>query len=162
MSTFSKAIPSALKELRFHFCQSSPSSAGLRSVSPSLSFVPSFLFLFFSFYWKLTTALPYLTWASKNRQYVNSGYSALKTAHPELKVLIREASAVSPRVFARFGSFPFPPPLFVRGPLQDSIVYLPFRLPVLFFFVCGFGLVRSFGRGGTINREGSRVPDLYG
>ncbi|CED84808.1 NADH:ubiquinone oxidoreductase NDUFA2/B8 subunit [Phaffia rhodozyma] len=65
MSSLSKAIPSTLKELRFHLCQTSPASAGLRS-------------------------------------YINSNYLSLKAANPDLKVLIREAAAVSPRAFARF------------------------------------------------------------
>ncbi|KAG7571159.1 hypothetical protein FFLO_00832 [Filobasidium floriforme] len=36
------------------------------------------------------------------RQFVLSNYPALKSSNPDLKVLIREARGVEPRVFARF------------------------------------------------------------
>ncbi|WVQ83471.1 hypothetical protein IAT38_005612 [Cryptococcus sp. DSM 104549] len=36
------------------------------------------------------------------RQFVQSAYPAVKSANPELKFLIREASNISPRAFVRF------------------------------------------------------------
>ncbi|KAL7409727.1 putative nadh-ubiquinone oxidoreductase 10.5 kda subunit [Mrakia frigida] len=63
--SLSKALPTALKELRLHLCQTSPASAGVRA-------------------------------------FLNESYLPLKAANPDLKVLIREAEGVSPRVLARF------------------------------------------------------------
>jgi hypothetical protein len=40
---------------------------------------------------------------SADRQFVLSNYPTLKSSNPELKVLIREARGIEPRVFARFG-----------------------------------------------------------
>ncbi|KAI8976958.1 thioredoxin-like protein [Pilobolus umbonatus] len=54
-----------LKELRLHFCQTSPSSSGLRD-------------------------------------FVAKNYVQLKQANPELPILVREASGVEARAFARF------------------------------------------------------------
>ncbi|WVO24310.1 uncharacterized protein IAS62_005674 [Cryptococcus decagattii] len=36
------------------------------------------------------------------RQFVQSSYPAVKSANPDLKFLIREASNISPRAFVRF------------------------------------------------------------
>ncbi|KAG1175218.1 hypothetical protein G6F70_004298 [Rhizopus microsporus] len=54
-----------LKELRLHFCQTSPASSGLRD-------------------------------------FVAKNYLTIKQANPELPILIREASGVEARAFARF------------------------------------------------------------
>jgi hypothetical protein len=44
-----------------------------------------------------------------DRQFILASYPTLKASNPDLKVLIREARGVEPRVFARFGTlFPFP------------------------------------------------------
>lgn len=36
-------------------------------------------------------------------QFIQSTYPSLKSAHPDLKIMIREASGVEPRAFVRFG-----------------------------------------------------------
>ncbi|RSH84448.1 uncharacterized protein EHS24_005969 [Apiotrichum porosum] len=36
------------------------------------------------------------------RQFIKASYPALKSANPDVKVLIREAQGVSPRAFVRF------------------------------------------------------------
>ena len=36
-------------------------------------------------------------------QFIATSYPAIKEARPDLKVLIREASGIEPRAFARFG-----------------------------------------------------------
>ncbi|ORY27642.1 thioredoxin-like protein [Naematelia encephala] len=36
------------------------------------------------------------------RKFIQSQYPSIKTAHPNLKVLIREASGVEPKAFVRF------------------------------------------------------------
>ena len=38
-----------------------------------------------------------------NSQFIATSYPAIKEARPDLKVLIREASGIEPRAFARFG-----------------------------------------------------------
>ncbi|UOH84863.1 hypothetical protein LQV05_001678 [Cryptococcus neoformans] len=38
------------------------------------------------------------------RQFVQSSYPAVKSANPDLKFLIREASNISPRAFVRFAN----------------------------------------------------------
>lgn len=44
-----------------------------------------------------------------DRQFILASYPTLKASNPDLKVLIREARGVEPRVFARFGTLlPFP------------------------------------------------------
>ncbi|KAH8915429.1 hypothetical protein BT69DRAFT_1303756 [Atractiella rhizophila] len=65
-SILRKALPTALKELRLHGCQTSPASAGVRA-------------------------------------FIQSSYLPIKTANPDLKILIREAHGTPPRVWARFG-----------------------------------------------------------
>ncbi|WVN87240.1 uncharacterized protein L203_102417 [Cryptococcus depauperatus CBS 7841] len=65
MSSFAKQIPKSVREIRLHFCQTSPASAGIK-------------------------------------QFVQSSYHAIKSANPDLKFLIREASNISPRAFVRF------------------------------------------------------------
>ncbi|KAI7895874.1 thioredoxin-like protein [Mucor mucedo] len=54
-----------LKELRLQFCQTSPSSSGLRD-------------------------------------FVAKNYVSIKQANPELPILVREASGIEARAFARF------------------------------------------------------------
>ncbi|KAG2200989.1 hypothetical protein INT47_006533 [Mucor saturninus] len=54
-----------LKELRLQFCQTSPSSSGLRD-------------------------------------FVAKNYISIKQANPELPILVREASGIEARAFARF------------------------------------------------------------
>lgn len=39
------------------------------------------------------------------RQFIKASYPAIKAANPDLKFLIREASGVEARAFARFGEF---------------------------------------------------------
>lgn len=49
-------------------------------------------------------------WSRANnirRQFVQSSYPAVKSANPDLKFLIREASNISPRAFVRFGASPY-------------------------------------------------------
>lgn len=41
-------------------------------------------------------------------QFIATTYPAIKDARPDLKVLIREASGIEPRAFARFGTWWFP------------------------------------------------------
>jgi len=41
-------------------------------------------------------------------QFIATSYPAIKEARPDLKVLIREASGIEPRAFARFGRFSSP------------------------------------------------------
>ncbi|KAI9249183.1 thioredoxin-like protein [Phascolomyces articulosus] len=65
MSALRSQLGKGLKELRVHFCQTSPASSGLR-------------------------------------EYIAQNYTAIKKANPELPILIREASGVEARVFARF------------------------------------------------------------
>ncbi|KAI8335219.1 thioredoxin-like protein [Blakeslea trispora] len=54
-----------LKELRLHFCQTSPASSGIRD-------------------------------------FVAKNYVDIKKANPELPILVREASGIEARAFARF------------------------------------------------------------
>ncbi|KAI8356617.1 thioredoxin-like protein [Choanephora cucurbitarum] len=54
-----------LKELRLHFCQTSPASSGIRD-------------------------------------FVAKNYLDIKKANPELPILVREASGIEARAFARF------------------------------------------------------------
>ncbi|KAI8083894.1 thioredoxin-like protein [Thamnidium elegans] len=54
-----------LKELRLQFCQTSPSSSGLRD-------------------------------------FIAKNYVSIKKANPELPILVREASGIEARAFARF------------------------------------------------------------
>ncbi|KAI8144457.1 thioredoxin-like protein [Fennellomyces sp. T-0311] len=65
MSALRSQLGKGLKELRVHFCQTSPASSGLR-------------------------------------EFIGQNYAAIKKANPELPILIREASGVEARVFARF------------------------------------------------------------
>ncbi|KAH7439131.1 hypothetical protein KP509_04G046500 [Ceratopteris richardii] len=64
MSWATKLKP-AVRELRFHFCQTSPSSA-------------------------------------PTRQFIQGIYKDLKTANPQLPILIRECSGIQPRMWARY------------------------------------------------------------
>ncbi|KAL7754460.1 hypothetical protein RI367_000441 [Sorochytrium milnesiophthora] len=64
-SAWYKLASQNVRELRVHFCQSSPASQHLRN-------------------------------------YITRVYPALKSANPELPILIREASGCEPRVFARY------------------------------------------------------------
>lgn len=87
--SLSKAVSPALKEIRLHLCQSSPSSSGVRSVpQPHLSIC--------------------LQEADSRRtppsQFILNSYPALKQAHPDLKILVREAKQIQPKVYARFGA----------------------------------------------------------
>jgi hypothetical protein len=112
--SFVKQLPKSLKELRVHMCQTSPSSQGLRYVFLSgitrigirkLMRKPYCLHAFDLFVEMVTPKLG--SWPGinryANRQFVLSNYPALKSSNPDLKVLIREARGIEPRVFARFG-----------------------------------------------------------
>lgn len=37
------------------------------------------------------------------RTYIQNNYASIKSSHPELKLLVREASGVEPKAFIRFG-----------------------------------------------------------
>lgn len=93
--SFSKALPQSLKELRVHMCQSSASSQGLRSVN-AFHFVSGY-YIWLTIW--LTNSGQFL------RSFILSKYPSIKAANPDLKVLIREARGVEPRVFARFGKW---------------------------------------------------------
>ncbi|CAG8584948.1 5456_t:CDS:2 [Cetraspora pellucida] len=58
-------LSKSLKELRVHFCQTSPESKGIR-------------------------------------EYIAKNYKSLKAANPHFPILIREASGVEARFFARY------------------------------------------------------------
>ncbi|KAG2196832.1 hypothetical protein INT46_001749 [Mucor plumbeus] len=64
MSAFKSQLK-GLKELRLQFCQTSPSSSGLRD-------------------------------------FVAKNYVSIKKVNPELPILVREASGIEARAFARF------------------------------------------------------------
>lgn len=54
-------------------------------------------------------SIPLVTDILQHRQFVLASYPQLKASNPDLKVLIREARGVEPRVFARFGTPSFLP-----------------------------------------------------
>lgn len=94
-----------------HMCQTSAASSGLRCVPRSTPFPP---FLPRSF--RGSHALPRCISRDPRRadgprrllcpthsQFITQQYPAIKQANPDVKVLIREAGGVVPRVFARFG-----------------------------------------------------------
>nr|CAG8570318.1 6609_t:CDS:2 [Entrophospora candida] len=58
-------LSKSLKELRIHFCQTSPSSKGVR-------------------------------------EFITNNYLSLKEANPKFPILIREASGIEARFFARY------------------------------------------------------------
>ncbi|CAG8519831.1 3863_t:CDS:2 [Dentiscutata heterogama] len=63
--TWRNQLSKNLKELRVHFCQTSPESKGVR-------------------------------------EFIAQNYSSLKVANPHFPILIREASGVEARFFARY------------------------------------------------------------
>ncbi|CAG8481592.1 27206_t:CDS:2 [Gigaspora margarita] len=63
--TWRSQLSKNLKELRVHFCQTSPASKGVR-------------------------------------EFIAQNYSSLKEANPHFPILIREASGVEARFFARY------------------------------------------------------------
>lgn len=58
-------LSKAVRELRIHLCQKSPSSQGVRD-------------------------------------FIHNHYVEMKTANPNLPILIRECSGIQPKLFARF------------------------------------------------------------
>lgn len=74
-----------LKELRLQFCQTSPSSSGLRyddATCDKYICIHSFI---------------------RISDFVAKNYVSIKKANPELPILVREASGIEARAFARFG-----------------------------------------------------------
>ncbi|KAI9023486.1 thioredoxin-like protein [Phycomyces nitens] len=65
MSALRSQFGAGLKELRVQFCQTSPSSSGLRD-------------------------------------FIAKNYASIKSANPNLPILIREANGAEARIFARF------------------------------------------------------------
>ena len=92
MSVLRKALSPALRELRVFGCQTSPASAGFRSVAP-LHLPPT------------------ASTAQRTRPnvcivcsaFVQTSYLDVKKANPDLPILIREAQGTPARAFARFG-----------------------------------------------------------
>lgn len=81
---------SAVRELRFQFCQSSATGQNLRYMIIYL-FIYLFVYLFI------------VIRASFSRSFLQNSYVDLKQAHPRLPVLVRESAGVEPRFVARFG-----------------------------------------------------------
>ena len=72
------AFPKAVKELRFHLCQTTPASQGLR--------------------YRLQVNWPLII-----RTFLQRSYPVIKKHNPNVPVLIREAFGVPARVYARYG-----------------------------------------------------------
>jgi len=73
------AFPKAVKELRFHLCQTTAASQGLRYFSRPVPI------------------------ESHNRTFLQKSYPVIKKHNPYVPVLIREAFGVPARVYARYG-----------------------------------------------------------
>lgn len=73
---------SALRELRFHMCQTSAGSAGLRYARDII-----------------THSLNHVT-----REFITKQYAGIKEANPSLPLLVRESSNVEARIIARYGT----------------------------------------------------------
>jgi len=104
--SLAKSIPSTVREIRLHLCQTSPASQGVRYVLhiPSLP-CPRLTAVFYMV--PIPSGfrpfpLPRAP-TDPRRQFIQSSYPSIKSAHPGLKFMIREASGVEPRAFVRFG-----------------------------------------------------------
>ena len=71
------AFPKAVKELRFHLCQTTHASQGLR--------------------------YPFSVQLSLQRTFLQKSYPVIKKHNPSVPVLIREAFGVPARVYVRYG-----------------------------------------------------------
>lgn len=45
------------------------------------------------------------------RDFINTYYLPLKQTNPKCPILVRECEGVQPKLWARFGEFPPPPPI---------------------------------------------------
>lgn len=79
------AFTKTLKEVRFHFCQTSEHSAAVRYVH---------------------TASGWYTGCSLKlyRSFLTRAYPTMKKNNPHTPIMLREALGVEPKVFARYGS----------------------------------------------------------
>lgn len=81
-----------LKELRIHCCQTSKASSGLRYATLPFDFI--FLFSHHSLFTYSSCVI--------FREFVTKYYSDIKSNNPNVAILIRECSGVSPRIWARY------------------------------------------------------------
>ena len=78
------AFTKTLKEVRFHFCQTSEPSAAVR-------------YLFATPFWfdgKINRG---------HRSFLTRAYPIMKKNNPHIPIMLREALGTEPRVFARYG-----------------------------------------------------------
>lgn len=93
-----------LKELRFLFCQTSPTSAQTRHLYFSLSFQWIWVIFLSRFNPLKSITIPLLLALRLCRQFVLKNYKDLKTMNPKFPILIRECSGVDPQLWARYGN----------------------------------------------------------
>ena len=92
------AFTSTLREVRFHLCHSSPASEATRCVklsvdNKSLVFHGSIQ----------NNADPI---SSIDRSFLKRAYPTMKKNNPNIPILIREATGIEPKVWARYGLGP--------------------------------------------------------
>lgn len=78
------AFSKALKELRFHHCQTSEHSNAVRYV------------------YQTTLHKIMKTPLTHSRSFLSRAYPSMKKSNPYTPILVREASGIEPRVYARY------------------------------------------------------------